>query len=1017
MSRPAFSRRGLHADSLPGHLNDGAGGRSPADRRNRLPPRKGTGCRWTQVLLGGLVVVVLAFFGLGIWQLTLMTSAGGPGEFVSRIGGGGRRARPVGSVLRFVPSDLMRRFEEQRSALDRRRSDGRLGLRPPRLALVIEDTYKDSNSLMLLTLVKSLMDLGYTFMIFTLENNEAHFLWQSVGCQLSVLDSDSLRSVDWSNYEGVIVSSLEGKKVIPRLMQEPFMSVPLIWIVHEDILGKRLSHYAELGWKDLINEWRNAFIRADAVVFPDFSLPMLYTLLDNGNFFVISGSPVDIWATSAYIASHSRNQLRGNYGFAENDLLILVVGSYFFYGDPPWDYRVMHALVPQVKRIKELIGTIKFVFLCGNSTDAYSSTFQDVALRMGFPDGSVRHYDMDHDVNNFLYMADIVLYWSFIEEQNFPPLLLQAMSFEIPIVAPNMTVIRKYVANNVHGILFHPSTLDTLVRALSLLIGDKELSNIAHSVASHGKSLSMNMLASECISGYAELFESILHFPSDTLLPNSISQIQQKTWLWDLLDKEIKQTYAFTENENLLRNEYSRQRSSIVYLLEEQFSKRLMENDSQLVNKTYAEDFPTLSDWDDISDMEASEDYVSREMQEFDERMERTSGSWEDVYRNSRKAEKQKAEAYERDEGELERTGQPLCIYEVYTGEGAWPFLHHGSIYRGITLSFRARRSKSDDIDAVSRLPVLNDTYYRDLLCETGAMFAVANSVDSVHKLPWIGFQSWRAAGKKVSLSHAAEEVLEKTTQRQSKGDIIYYWAVMDMGLNKVDINRKLDFWSTCDLLNAAKCRVMFEDAFRQMYGLPPGMRALPPMPFDGDHWSVLHSWVMPTPSFLEFIMFARIFADSLDSLNQNNSSLTSCILGSSRLEIRHCYCRVLEVLVNVWAYHSGRKMVYLDPFTGELKEQHPLELRDMWVKYFNSDLLKSMDEDLAEKADDGMHPNDRWLWPLTGEVHWQGILDREREERLKQKMDKKKKTREKLLERQKHGYKQKSLGQKDKSP
>ncbi|THU47717.1 hypothetical protein C4D60_Mb09t18580 [Musa balbisiana] len=909
MTRPAFSRRGLHADSMPGHLNDVAGGRSPADRRNRLPPRKGTGCRWTQVLLGGLVLVVLAFFGLGIWQLTLMTSAGGPGEFVSRIGGGGRRTRPVGSVLRFVPSDLMRRFEEQRSALDRRRSDGRLGLRPPRLALVIEDTYKDSNSLMLLTLVKSLMDLGYTFMV-------------------SFLDCDNIAS--FLSYEGVIVSSLEGKKVIPRLMQEPFMSVPLIWIVHEDILGKRLSHYAELGWKDLINEWRNAFIRADAVVFPDFSLPMLYTLLDNGNFFVISGSPVDIWATSAYIASHSRNQLRGNYGFAENDRLILVIGSYFFYGDPPWDYRVMHALAPQVKRIKGLIGTIKFVFLCGNSTAAYSSTFQDVALRMGFPDGSVRHYDMDLDVNNFLYMADIVLYWSFIEEQNFPPLLLQAMSFEIPIVAPNMSVIQKYVVNNVHGILFHPSTSDTLVRALSLLMGDKELSNIAHSVASRGKSLSMNMLASECISGYAELFESILHFPSDTLLPNSISQIQQKTWLWDLLDKEIKQTYTFTENENFLRNEYSRQRSSIVYLLEEQFSKRLMENDSQLVNETYAEDFPTLSDWDDISEMEASEDYVSREMQELDERMEKTSGSWEDVYRNSRKAEKQKAEAYERDEGELERTGQPLCIYEVYTGEAAWPFLHHGSIYRGITLSFRARRSKSDDIDAVSRLPVLNDTYYRDLLCETGAMFAVANSVDSVHKLPWIGFQSWRAAGKKVSLSHAAEEVLEKTIQGQSKGDIIYYWAVMDMGLNKVDINRKLDFWSTCDLLNAAKCRVMFEDAFRQMYGLPPDMRALPPMPFDGDHWSVLHSWVMPTPSFLEFIMFARIFADSLDSLNQNNSSLTSCILGSSRLE---------------------------------------------------------------------------------------GILDREREERLKQKMDKKKKSREKLLERQKHGYKQKSLGQKDKSP
>lgn len=119
---------------------------------------------------------------------------------------------------------------------------------------------------------------------------------------------------------------------------------------------------------------------------------------------------------------------------------------------------------------------------------------------------------------------------------------------------------------------------------------------------------------------------------------------------------------------------------------------------------------------------------------------------------------------------------------------------------------------------------------------------------------------------------------------------------------------------------------------------------------------------------------------------------------------------------MNVWAYHSGRRMVYLDPLSGELKEQHPLELRQLWVKYFNLDLLKSLDEDLAERADDGMHPHNKWLWPLTGEVHWQGILDREREERLKQKMDKKKKTKEKLLERHKHGYKQKSLGQTKKS-
>lgn len=127
----------------------------------------------------------------------------------------------------------------------------------------------------------------------------------------------------------------------------------------------------------------------------------------------------------------------------------------------------------------------------------------------------------------------------------------------------------------------------------------------------------------------------------------------------------------------------------------------------------------------------------------------------------------------------------------------------------------------------------------------------------------------------------------------------------------------------------------------------------------------------------------------------------------------KHCYCRLLELLVNVWAYHSARKMVYIDPHTGSLKEQHPIEQRKgfMWAKYFNFTLLKSMDEDLAEAADDDDHPHQMWLWPLTGEVHWQGIYEREREERYRLKMDKKRKTKEKLFDRMRHGYKQKSLG------
>lgn len=64
--------------------------------------------------------------------------------------------------------------------------------------------------------------------------------------------------------------------------------------------------------------------------------------------------------------------------------------------------------------------------------------------------------------------------------------------------------------------------------------------------------------------------------------------------------------------------------------------------------------------------------------------------------------------------------------------------------------STKSRRLRSDDVDAVGRLSILNETYYRDILLEMGGMFSIANRVDNVHKRPWIGFQSWRAAARKV---------------------------------------------------------------------------------------------------------------------------------------------------------------------------------------------------------------------------------------------------------------------------
>ncbi|KAK9124043.1 hypothetical protein Sjap_013645 [Stephania japonica] len=954
--------------------------------------RKGFSIKVTPPLCCGVVVFLFALMVL-LMEFNMVPSFRSAREEKTGLS----EELMKGASLWFVPKV---RRSHKLSDLDRylrsRREEQNPTLRKPRLAIILGKMDRDPLSMKLFTVLKSLKELQYKLVMFAVKDGKARPYWEQIGGRVFILSSTSSGLIDC--FEGVIASSLEAKKVIPSLLQDPFCSVPLIWIIGEDALAERFPLYLEMGLENLIVEWKNSFRRADVVVFSDFSLPMLYSMLDTGNFFVIPGSPIDTWSAETYLKSHPRFKPR-----VLTNLVVVVVGSTFFYDKVPLDNAVaMGVISPLLMKFTKPTtdGSSRFIFLCGNSTDGYSEALQEVASSLHLPHGSLMHYGLDGDANHILRKADVVLHGSFRDEQGFPPLLLRAMSFGVPVIAPDLPIIKKYIVDGFHGLLYEKHNPDELMQAFSILVSGRGLSKRAHRIAAAGKFHAKNMLASECITGYAQLLENLLQFPSDVSLPFSRLNRTNVVWEWSFLGKGPEQIDTKLPLSDTIAKELD-----VVHALEEKFAAlKSSENETDIEDKEH----PTSDDWDILSELQKTVEHEMQEIQELEERMERPLTSWDTIYNVARKAQKKTDfETNERDEGELERIGQPFCIYEIYDGAGTWPFLHHGSLYRGLSLSARALRSTSDDVDAVSRLPLLNNAYYKDLLCELGGMFAIANKVDNVHAAPWIGFQSWHATAKKISLSEKAEKVLEETIPAKTE-DVIYYWARLE--INRAGSKYDSTFWSLCEILNADHCRSVFENAFRHMYSLPEEFDALPPMPEDG-HWSALHSWLMPTPSFLEFMMFSRMFVDSLDSLNIANEK--SCVLGISEAERKHCFCRMLEILVNVWAYHSYRKMVYIDPVTGSLEEQHPFKDRKgpMWVKFFDFAMLKSMDEDLAEAADDQDYPREGWLWPQTGEVYCQAIYEREREERYRLKMDKKKKAAEKEAKKQKFGKKQQSLG------
>lgn len=153
------------------------------------------------------------------------------------------------------------------------------------------------------------------------------------------------------------------------------------------------------------------------------------------------------------------------------------------------------------------------------------------------------------------------------------------------------------------------------MNAFSTLIYEGKLSDDAESIASSGKSLVKNMLAAECITGYARLLENAFNFPSDVLLPVHISELKQASWEWNLFENEIEQKSSNSEYMYLKGS--SGVISSIVDDLEEEMTNLVpLKNISGNDIEDLEEDIPTVLDWDTLRGIESSEEVERLETQE-----------------------------------------------------------------------------------------------------------------------------------------------------------------------------------------------------------------------------------------------------------------------------------------------------------------------------------------------------------------------------------------------------------------
>ncbi|KAL6614890.1 hypothetical protein ACP70R_037160 [Stipagrostis hirtigluma subsp. patula] len=1036
-----------------GSLENGAAAAASYNKRVpalllRAPPAGGTGARrvrprsrlarfllFEKVDYLQWIVTAAAFFFVAIVFVACLPGSGvvdRPALLLpSRRAGGGRGGNGDGAtlprggfagletaveVVAFEPTRLRERWarerrEEAESLAKLGKPVRRVGVRKPRLAMIFGDLSPGAMQLQMVSVASVLEAMGYEMKVFSLEDGPCANIWRTIGVPVTILPEDTKAPnfVDWLDYDGILANSVEARPVFSSLLHEPFKSVPVIWTVHEYSLARRISEYNASGMIQMIDAWKEVFSRANVIVFPNYILPVMYAAFDSGNYFVIPGSPTEAFQADSFINESYHQDVRISLGLGPNDFVVAIVGSPFSYGEVLMEEAlVLKAVSPLLQQYSSeniTLSELKVRIFTGNITEKHRMALEAVALNSGFPRGAVKHVGAE-DKNNLIGIADLLIYSSWLEEQSFPSVLVQAMNIGKLVIAPDLGIIRKYIDDGVNGLLFPRKNIGMLTHILLRAVSNGKLSASGQKIASVGKANAKNLMASDTIEGYAVLLENVIKFPADVLSPLTPSEIPlalKQEWKWHL----------FEDLKHLNRMNESWAGYKILQKLEEEWHSNQMEHRSVSTSDNN-EAFSAIA-WEEQRANEIMDIKRKMEEDELKDRNDQPHGTWEEVYRNVKRVERMKNELHERDYKELERTGQPLCIYEPFFGEGTWPFLHQSSLYCGIGLSSKGRRPGADDIDASSRLPLLNNVYYRDILGEFGSFFALANRIDRIHKNSWIGFQSWRLTARKANLSNNAESAILEAIQSQRHGDALYFWARMDQDPRN---HANLDFWSFCDAINAGNCRLAVSEAFQRMYGvqLDHELNSMPHMPNDGDTWSVMQSWVLPTRSFLEFVMFSRMFVDALDAQMYDKHHQTGhCIL--SLHKDRHCYARVLELIVNVWAFHSARRMVYVNPETGVMQEHHQLSGRrgQMSIQWFSYATLKNMDEDFAEEFDSDP-PDRRWLWPQTGEVFWQGLYERERNMRHHEKELRKQQSKDKI-QRMRKRARQKTLGKYIKPP
>jgi glycosyltransferase involved in cell wall biosynthesis len=247
--------------------------------------------------------------------------------------------------------------------------------------------------------------------------------------------------------------------------------VPSLWHIHESV-ALDASHGAFFGRfpREIIEPLlTDSIAQATRVLFQAQATAALFAHLNRRDHFRVLPGHVGTADIDARVRASDRDASRARLGVASDEVLVIAVGTIC-------ERKAQHLIVQAMHHVRRRSNQRVRCFLVGARADetlrGYLGSLRDLIVRLDLGD-VVRLVPETAEVHDYYQSADIVVLASYLE--SFPRVLLEAMTYGLPIVSTRVFGVPEMVRDGHDALLVAPGDATAIARTICRLLDSPDL--------------------------------------------------------------------------------------------------------------------------------------------------------------------------------------------------------------------------------------------------------------------------------------------------------------------------------------------------------------------------------------------------------------------------------------------------------------------------------------------------------------------------------------------------------------